>query len=92
MAISLVFFSLVINTILAQHLPIIEGLILLLHIIGFIAILVPLWVLAPLCSAHTVFTIFNDGGDWRNTSLAVLVSMLSPQLAPIGPVAAAHVP
>ena len=89
-AISLVFFSLSINTILARHLPVIEGVILLLHIFGFIAILVPLWVLAPLSSAHDVFTTFNDGGDWRSTGLAVLVGILSPQLALIGPDAAVH--
>ena len=89
-AISLVLFSLLINTLLAQYLPIIEGIILLLHIIGFIAILVPLWVLAPRSSAHDVFTTFNDGGGWRNTGLAVLVGILSPQVALIGPDAAVH--
>ncbi|KAI4157771.1 MAG: hypothetical protein L6R39_000602 [Caloplaca ligustica] len=89
-AISLVLFSLLNNTVLAQKLPLIEGVILILHIGGFIAILVPLWVLAPLSSAHNVFTSFNDGGDWHSTGLAVLVGILSPQLALIGPDAAVH--
>lgn len=89
-AIFLVFFSLFINTTLARHFPVIEGVILLLHIFGFIAILVPLWVLAPLSTAHDVFTTFNGGGDWRSTGLAVLVGILSPQLALIGPDAAVH--
>lgn len=89
-AIALVFFSLVINTILARHLPSIEGVILLLHIFGFVAILVPLWVLAPRSSARDVFTTFNDGGDWHSTGLATLVGILSPQLALIGPDAAVH--
>lgn len=89
-AIALVFFSLFINTILARNLPSIEGLILVLHIFGFIAILIPLWLLAPLSSAHEVFTTFNDGGDWRSMGLAVLIGILSPQLALIGPDAAVH--
>ena len=89
-AIALVFFSLFINTVLARNLPSIEGVILILHIFGFIAILVPLWVLAPLSSAHDVFTTFNDGGNWRSTGLAVLIGILSPQLSLIGPDAAVH--
>lgn len=89
-AIALVFFSLFINTILARNLPSIEGVILVLHVFGFIAILVPLWVLAPLSSAREVFTTFNDGGNWRSTGLAALIGILSPQLALIGPDAAVH--
>lgn len=89
-AIALVFFSLFINTVLARYLPSIEGIILVLHFFGFIAILVPLWVLAPKSSAHDVFTTFNDGGNWGNTGLAVLIGILSPQLALIGPDAAVH--
>ncbi|KAL8718986.1 MAG: hypothetical protein Q9225_003944 [Loekoesia sp. 1 TL-2023] len=89
-AIALVFFSLFLNTVLAQNLPSIEGVILVLHFLGFIAILVPLWVLAPKSSARDVFTTFNDGGDWRSTGLAVLIGILSPQLSLIGPDAAVH--
>lgn len=89
-AIALVFISLLLNTVLARNLPSIEGVVLVLHIFGFIAILVPLWVLAPLLSAHDVFLIFNDGGNWRSTGLAVLIGILSPQLSLIGPDAAAH--
>ncbi|KAL6713984.1 hypothetical protein ACLMJK_008478 [Lecanora helva] len=89
-AIALVFFSLFINTILARNLPSIEGIILVLHVFGFIAILVPLWVLAPHSSAHEVFTAFNDGGNWGSTGLAVLIGILSPQLSLIGPDAATH--
>ena len=89
-AIALVFFSLFINTILARNLPSIEGVILVLHVFGFVAILVPLWVLAPLSSAHEVFTTFNDGGNWGSTGLATLIGILSPQLVLIGPDAAVH--
>ncbi|KAL8688048.1 MAG: hypothetical protein Q9218_005937, partial [Villophora microphyllina] len=89
-AIALVLVSLFINTLLARSLPSIEGGILLLHVFGFIAILVPLWTLAPHAPAHDVFTTFNDGGNWRSNGLAVLVGILAPQLALIGPDAAVH--
>lgn len=89
-AIALVFFSTLTNTVLARHLPAIQGIVLVLHILGFIAIVVPLWVLAPHPSALDVFTTFNDGGSWRHTGLAALVGILSPQVALIGPDAAVH--
>lgn len=89
-AIALVFFSHFINSVLARRLPFIEGVVLLLHFFGFIAIIVPLWVLAPHPSAHQVFTSFNDGGNWGSTGLAVLVGILSPQVSLIGPDAATH--
>lgn len=90
-AIALVFVSLVLNTVLARRLPLIEIVILVLHVFGFFAILVPLWILAPISSAHDVFTTFNDGGNWNSTGLAVLIGILSPQVALIGPDAAVHI-
>ena len=89
-AIALAFFSLFINALLAKLLPSIEGTILLLHLFGFLAVLVPLWTLAPHASAHDVFTTFNDGGDWHNSGLATLVGILSVQLSLIGPDAVVH--
>lgn len=89
-AIALVLVSLFINSVLARNLPSVEGVILVLHIFGFVAIIVPLWVLAPLSPAREVFTTFNDGGYWGSTGLAVLIGILSPQVTLIGPDAAVH--
>ena len=89
-ALALVLFSLFFNTVVVKFLPIIEGTILILHFAGFIAILVPLWVLAPHASAHAVFTEFNDGGNWHSIGLATLIGILSPTLSLIGPDAAVH--
>lgn len=52
------------NIFLAQHLPLVEGLILVLHLTGFVAILVPLWVMAPRTPSSQVWTSFVDGGPW----------------------------
>ncbi|KAJ6442481.1 putative monooxygenase [Purpureocillium lavendulum] len=65
------FFAIIFNTYLARRLPLVEGIILILHI-------------------STVFTNFNNGGDWDNKGLAVLVGMLSPVFAFIGPDSATH--
>ncbi|KAL8670211.1 MAG: hypothetical protein Q9168_005244, partial [Polycauliona sp. 1 TL-2023] len=90
LAIALVCVSLFINTVLAKALPTIQATILVLHLYGFLAILIPLWVLSPHAPADRVFTQFNDGGDWHSTGLATLVGILSPFVSLIGPDAAVH--
>lgn len=44
---AIVVFSVLCNTFGAKYLPTFESMILVLHLVGFVAILVPLWVLAP---------------------------------------------
>lgn len=90
-SIALVFISLFTNTVLAKSLPSIEGVLLLLHVFGFIAVVATVWSLSPQSSAHDVFTQFNDGGDWGNLGLATLVGILSPTVSLIGPDAIAHI-
>ncbi|KAL8698287.1 MAG: hypothetical protein Q9201_006657 [Fulgogasparrea decipioides] len=91
LAIASVLVSLFINTVLEGFLPFLQATILFLHVLGFIAVLVPLWVLSPHASAETVFREFNDGGDWRSMGLAALVGILSPIVSLIGPDAAVHI-
>ena len=43
-------FAVFFNTVGAKHLPLFESMILFLHIFGFFAVLIPLWVLAPKAS------------------------------------------
>jgi hypothetical protein len=47
MTMAVVAFSVILNTIGAKYLPIFEIMILILHVSGFVAVLVSLWVLAP---------------------------------------------
>ena len=68
-------FSILFNTFLAKNLPFVEGLILIIHIVGLFAIIIPLWVLAPRNNAHAVFTTFNNGGGWNNSGTATLVGL-----------------
>jgi choline transport protein len=77
------------NTFLARKLPLVEGCVLILHILGFFAIMIPLWILAPRTDAKTVFTSFNNNG-WSATGLSVLVGIISPAVSLIGSDSATH--
>lgn len=78
------------NTFLAQKLPLIEGIILIIHCFGFFAILIPLWVLSPTTPASDVFGSIEDRGGWGNNGLACLVGLTGPMMALIGPDSAVH--
>ncbi|RKU42407.1 hypothetical protein DL546_005020 [Coniochaeta pulveracea] len=83
-------FCIIFNTVLAQRLPMVEGLVLMVHILGFFAVLIPLWVLAPRASASDVFTTFLNLGGWSSTGLAFFVGLLSPVYTLIGADSAVH--
>ena len=76
LVIAIVTFSQLFNT-FAHQPPIVEAVILILHIFGFFAILIPLWVMGQRGNAHDVFFTFTDGGNWGSTGLSCLVGLLS---------------
>jgi choline transport protein len=78
------------NTYGARQLPLLEGLILILHIFGFFAIIIPLLVLSPKNSAAEVFTTFQDGGGWGSVFTACIIGQISPIFAFLGPDAGVH--
>ncbi|KAJ6083963.1 hypothetical protein N7486_010763 [Penicillium sp. IBT 16267x] len=78
------------NTFLAQKLPMIEGMILIVHVFGFFGILIPLWVLSPTVPASEVFGSIEDRGGWGNNGLSCLVGLIGPIYALIGPDSAVH--
>ncbi|KAI9803960.1 MAG: hypothetical protein M1833_000241 [Piccolia ochrophora] len=83
-------FAIFFNTYGASRLPTLEGLVLILHIFGFVAILVPLWVLATPNTPTQVFTEFVNGGGWSSVGAACVVGQISPVYAFVGPDSAAH--
>lgn len=83
-------FSVFFNTILVKHLPLVEGIVLIVHIFGFFAVLVTLWVLGPVGDAYTVFTTFNDYGNWGNAGLSTLVGVLAVMIPLLGADGAVH--
>jgi choline transport protein len=45
--------------------------------IGLLAILIPLWVLAPMATASDVFGSFSNAGSWPSIGVACLVGLPS---------------
>ena len=79
-----ILFAVFVNTVLCRFLPKIEGLILILHVMAFFAILIPLLYMAPHNSAQTVFTTFLNEGAWPTTGTSFMVGLLVPANVLIG--------
>ncbi|KAM0281532.1 hypothetical protein ACHAO9_010695 [Fusarium lateritium] len=83
-------FAVFINTLVSSVLPKFEGLILILHILGFFAILIPLVTLGPHASASDVFTVFVNNGGWSTQGVSFMVGMMGNAFAFVGTDAAFH--
>lgn len=73
MAIAVV--SILFNTVLAKRLPMVEGVLVVLHLVG-VVIMVPLWVLSPISKGGAALTTYNNGGGWNSVGLSTMVGML----------------
>lgn len=74
------------NTLLGALLPAIELSFLVLHVIGFLAILIPLIVLGPKGNTTELFTNFNDAGNWGSLALAFFVGIQGDAASMLGKV------
>lgn len=83
-------FGTLFNTFGAKKLPLLEGLVLCLHIFGFFAIIIPLWVLAPKAPASQVFGQFSNFGGWSSTGAACIVGQLTATASLSGSDAPVH--
>ena len=72
------------NTVLGSTLPAIEVLILVIHVLGFFAILIPLLYLSPKGNASDVFTKFLNNGGWNTKSLSFFVGLSGNAAALVG--------
>ncbi|KAK5163371.1 uncharacterized protein LTR77_010744 [Saxophila tyrrhenica] len=88
--IAVILFVVLFNTLLARRLPLIEGLLLIVHIGGLLAIIIPLWVLAPRGTAHETLFNFTTTGGWDNLGLAALIGMVNPIGVLVGYDSAVH--
>lgn len=83
-------FSVFFNTFLVKRLPLVEGIVLIVHIFGFFAVLVTLWVLGPRASASEVFGTFNNYGGWSSNGLSAVVGILAVMIPLLGADGAVH--
>lgn len=77
-------FCIFINVVVSSLLPKFEGLILILHIVGFFAVLIPLVKLGPTESAREVFTGFNNEGNFSSMGLSFFVGLTGNAFAFLG--------
>ena len=70
------------NTILFRKLPLIQGIIIVFHFLGFLAVVVTLWVMGPRGGSATVTTFSSNG--WSSVGLSCLIGILSPIITLVG--------
>ncbi|KAK7398529.1 hypothetical protein QQX98_012077 [Neonectria punicea] len=83
-------FAVFVNTLVSSALPKFEGLILILHVLGFFAILIPLVTLGSHASAKEVFTTWVNNGGWSSQGVSFMVGMMGNAFAFVGTDAAFH--
>ena len=68
--------ALFVNTIIAGLLPFLEGFILVLHVVGFIAVMIAMIYLSPHNSAKDVFTTTLNEGNWPTQGLSYCIGFI----------------
>ena len=87
---AVILFGVSVNTVIGRWLPKFEGLILILHIFGFFAIMLPLVILGPHAQPSEVFKTFINGGNWPTDGLSFFVGLLGNVFAFFGADGAIH--
>lgn len=75
-----VFINVWVSSVLAKF----EGFILILHILGFFAVLVPMVILSPHADASFIFTTFLNEGGWSSQGLSFFVGLVGNVFAFVG--------
>lgn len=86
-----VLLSFSINSAIGSLLAKFEGLVLVVHIFGFFAILLPLALLSEHGDSATVFNNFYNLGDWQTQGLSFCIGLLGNVFAFLGADGAIHV-
>ncbi|KAK5732182.1 hypothetical protein LTR17_010759 [Elasticomyces elasticus] len=72
------------NILLASVFPLLEGIVLFVHLAGWAAVIVTLWVTSPRANARDVLLTFSNGGGWSSEGAATLIGVLTPLSALCG--------
>ena len=91
LVIAMVVFAILFNTSMAKQLPIVQIVILIIHVVGLFAIIIPLLVMAPSRNSGKVALLdFYNGGNWPTTGLATMIGLLTPLGSMLGFDCAVH--
>ena len=80
------------NVFAARRIPIFEGIVLVFHVVGFFAVMIPLWVLAPKVDSSQVWgkEAFANYGGWSSIGAACVVGQLAASASLVGADSAAQ--
>ena len=84
LAVAAIVFAALFNIYCATSLPLMEGVILLVHFAGWAAVIVTLWVTSPRADAYTTLMTFSNGGGWSSEGASALIGVLTPLSALCG--------
>ncbi|KAL5115358.1 hypothetical protein ACEQ8H_006734 [Pleosporales sp. CAS-2024a] len=73
-----------------KAMPMFQNVMLVVHVFGFLTLIIVFWVLSPRNSAQVTFTQFTNGGGWNSMGLSLMVGQLSAIYACICSDSAAH--
>lgn len=90
LTIGLTGFAVIANAFSIRNLPMLQGITMVLHVAGFIAVFVILWVMGERSPARETFLEIEDNAGWGNTGLACLVGLNAPILTFVGADLATH--
>jgi len=90
LSIGVALFAIIWNTFLVRKLPFLEIILVILHIFGFFAFIIVLWVMSPRSDPKVVWTDFQDNGNWGSIGLSCLVGMTGLVITLIGADSACH--
>ncbi|KAF2196870.1 GABA permease-like protein [Delitschia confertaspora ATCC 74209] len=74
----------------ARGMPLFQNIMLLLHVVGFLVIVIVFWVLSPKATSQVTFKEFTNDGGWSTKGLALMVGQLSAIYACICSDSSAH--
>lgn len=74
---AIVLLTVLVNTVLGRLFPSIEAMMLIMHIVGFFAILIVLIYLAPKNSADEVFKTWVNGGGWSSQAQSTIIGAVT---------------
>lgn len=61
----------------SRAMPLIQNIIIAIHVFGFLTIIIVLWALAPRNTAKVTFTQFTNDGGWNSTGLSLVIGQIS---------------
>lgn len=77
LALASLIFAALFNIYLAKKLPMIEGIMLAVHLATFVAIVVTLWTTSPRGNTQDVLFTFTNPGGWPNAGVASMVGLIT---------------